>query len=306
MKKPDPLVTVLMSIYNGEKYLAEAIKSVLNQTLTDFELLIVDDCSTDKSCDIINSFNDIRIRLGKNEKNIGQTKSLNIGINASKGKFIARIDQDDLYRKDKLLRQVQVVLKYNYDIVGSWANGINENNNILYKIHHPINDYDTKQSMIIRPPFTHSSLLIKKESLIEVDNYPENIHVAMDYGLLIKLAIHGCTFSNIPEYLTSIRYHGGSSSMKNKYLLAYETLTLQKKTIDIVSNQNLSTFKGVQFYRLIQLIKYIPSNFLQVMRLIKKEIKLSYMYYFIKMILVSIIKNEKKMYATKIIKIKQV
>ena len=68
MKKPDPLVTVLMSIYNGEKYLAEAIKSVLNQTLTDFELLIVDDCSTDKSCDIINSFNDIRIRLVKNEK----------------------------------------------------------------------------------------------------------------------------------------------------------------------------------------------------------------------------------------------
>ena len=91
-----PIVTVLMTVYNGKNYLSEAIESVLCQTLTNYEFLIVDDASTDNSIEIINSYNDSRIKLLINQKNIGQTASLNKGLATAQGEYIARFDQDDV------------------------------------------------------------------------------------------------------------------------------------------------------------------------------------------------------------------
>ena len=303
MKSSNSLVTVLMPVYNGEKYLAEAIESVLNQTFTDFELLIIDDCSKDNSVEIIHSFSDQRIRLIINKDNIGQTKTLNKGIDASTSKFIARIDQDDLYNKKKLEKQIGYINKYKCDIIGTWSYGIDEYNRKIYKIIHPTNDYDIKQSMIIRQPFTHSSLLMKKSSLIEVNKYPKNIHVAMDYGLLVNLAIHGCTFSNIPDYLTSIRYHNKSSSFYNKYQLACETLSIQKKTASITDNKNLSTYKAIQFYRLFQILKFLPKNFSKVIQVITEEIRLSNIYYFILIVFKLMVFKKYILHPSKMIKI---
>ena len=109
MKSFNPLVTVLMPVYNGEKYLAEAIESVLNQTFADFELLIIDDCSSDNSVEIIQSYNDNRLKLIINEENIGQSKTLNKGIEFAKGKYIARLDQDDLSYKERLQIQIEKI-----------------------------------------------------------------------------------------------------------------------------------------------------------------------------------------------------
>ena len=212
-----PLVTVLMPVYNGEKYLSQAIDSILNQTFTDYELLIIDDCSSDHSTNIIKTYVDKRIKLIINKRNIGQTKTLNKGIDLAMGKYIARIDQDDMYHKDKLLKQINMVTKNDYDVVGTWSYGINNDNNKIYKIEHPVDNNDIKKSMIISQPFTHSAILIKTNSLKEVNKYPEDIKMAMDYGLIVNLAIKGCSFANIPEYLTYIRYHEKSSSSENKY-----------------------------------------------------------------------------------------
>ena len=153
-----PIVTILMPVYNGEKYLSQAINSVLDQTFADFELLIIDDCSNDQSPQIIKSFNDNRINFLINKINLGQTQTLNKGINLANGEYIARIDQDDLFHKNKLEKQIDYVNKYNCDIVGTWSYGIDEHNRKLYKIHHPTKSYDIKQSMVIRQPFTHSAL----------------------------------------------------------------------------------------------------------------------------------------------------
>ena len=101
-----PIVTVLMPVYNGKNYLNEAIESVLCQTLTNFEFLIVDDASTDNSIDLINSYNDSRIKLLKNKNNIGQTASLNKGLEMAQGKYIARFDQDDVCLPKRLEEQV--------------------------------------------------------------------------------------------------------------------------------------------------------------------------------------------------------
>ena len=98
-------ITVLMSVYNGERYLQESIKSILCQTFTNFEFIIIDDCSDDTSCKIIESYNDKRIKLIRNRINLGLSASLNIGIRASRGKYIARFDSDDISCPERIETQ---------------------------------------------------------------------------------------------------------------------------------------------------------------------------------------------------------
>ncbi len=103
----NPKVTVLMPVYNAEKYLKTAIESILKQTFSDFELLIINDGSTDGSEEIIRSFNDKRIRLFNNEQNLGIIKTLNKGLNLAKGEYIIRMDADDISLPDRLELQVK-------------------------------------------------------------------------------------------------------------------------------------------------------------------------------------------------------
>ena len=113
MKSSSTLVTVLMPVYNGEKYLAEAIESVLNQTYTNFEFLIIDDCSTDESIKIIKSFKDRRMRLIQNQKNLGQSENMNKGLQMAKGIYVARMDQDDKSYKNRLEKQLYFIRNTN-------------------------------------------------------------------------------------------------------------------------------------------------------------------------------------------------
>lgn len=303
MMSSNPIITVLMTVYNGEKYLKQSIKSVLEQTYTDFEFIIVDDCSTDNSLKIINRYKDKRIRIIKNKNNLGQTKSLNIGIELSYGKFIARIDQDDLFDKEKLLKQMELVNKYNYDVIGTRAYGINDKNMKIYTLNHPSKESLIKKSMLIRNPFSHSSLLIKKEKLIKIKKYPENIIVAMDYHLLVDLAIDGCSFFNMPDYLTSIRYHDDNSSTKQKFLLATELILIQKNTISLVTNETLQLFKAMQCYRVIGIFRFLPNNFMKVIRLIINEIKICNFYYLFKIGILSKIFKKNLIYPSGIKKL---
>ena len=102
----DPKVTVLMSVYNGERFLREAVECILNQTFRDFEFLIINDGSTDGTRDIILSYKDSRIRLVNNKDNVGLTKSLNKGLAMSSGELVARQDSDDISSLHRLAQQV--------------------------------------------------------------------------------------------------------------------------------------------------------------------------------------------------------
>ena len=101
-----PRVSVVMPAYNAEKYIGEAIDSILNQTFTDFEFIIIDDGSSDRTADIVKSYSDPRIRLLANERNSGIVASLNRGIQKATGKYIARMDADDYSRLDRIKKQV--------------------------------------------------------------------------------------------------------------------------------------------------------------------------------------------------------
>jgi glycosyltransferase involved in cell wall biosynthesis len=129
MTPVSPFISVLMSVFNGEDYLAEAIESILNQDFLNFEFIIINDCSTDRSLEIINSFSDPRICLIQNDENKGLTQSLNIGLNHARGKYIVRMDADDISVKNRISTQVKWMEKNPAVIVCGSARKIIENKN---------------------------------------------------------------------------------------------------------------------------------------------------------------------------------
>ncbi|MDD3014443.1 MAG: glycosyltransferase family A protein, partial [Candidatus Gastranaerophilales bacterium] len=134
-----PVVSVVMTTYNRDKYICEAIESVLSQTFEDLELIIIDDGSTDDTSEKIKSFNDERIKYYYQD-NAGQNPARNAGIIISNGKYIAMIDSDDIWDKNKLQKQVNILDKYpDTGLVYCGTVFINENNKIIYK--KPLADY---------------------------------------------------------------------------------------------------------------------------------------------------------------------
>ena len=183
-----PQISVIMSVYNAEKFICKTIDSILNQNFSDFEFLIIDDCSKDKSYEIISSYKDGRIKVFKNKINQGYINSLNQLINYSKGKYIARQDHDDISLPNRLLLQFRY-LENNLDV------GICGTNATFFgqKRWHtslPTNDADIRANMIIRNPFIHSSVMIRS-SLFLADKtmkYDLSYYPAEDYYLWFKIS----------------------------------------------------------------------------------------------------------------------
>ena len=210
----NPLVTVLMPVYNGEKYLKEAIESVLNQTFRDFEFLIIDDGSADKSAEIIKSFNDARIRLERNETNLGLIKTLNKGLGLAKGKYIARMDCDDISLPKRLSIQVNFMEKHpEIDVCGSWVKVMGLKQEFVNK--YPQNHEEARAYLLFNTPFAHPSVIIRKEVMEKHKlKYDENYKHAEDYELWSRI-INYAKVSNIPKVLLHYRMHDESVSKKN-------------------------------------------------------------------------------------------
>ncbi|RKY31599.1 MAG: hypothetical protein DRP67_02325 [Candidatus Omnitrophota bacterium] len=205
MKKPK--VSVIMAVYNGEKYLKECIDSILNQTFSDFEFIIINDGSTDKTEEILQDFKDERIRIVNNKENLGLTKSLNIGLSISKGKYIARIDVDDIALPQRLEKQVKF-LDENQDVglVGTWFYVIDEEGKIIGKEKYPINDAEIRKVLLKGNPFFSSSVMFRKECIEKAGKFREEFIRAQDYDLWLRIS-EKYKVANIPEFLCMRRYH---------------------------------------------------------------------------------------------------
>lgn len=215
----NPLVTVLMPVYNGEKYLKEAIKSILNQTFRDFEFLIIDDGSIDKSAEIIASFNDTRIRLERNEANLGLIKTLNKGFRLSKGKYIARMDCDDISLPKRLSAQANFMEKHpEIGVCGSWVKIVGLKQSFISK--YPQNHEEARAYLLFNTPFAHPAVIIRKEIIEKYQlEYDENYKHAEDYELWSRIIEH-TKISNIPKVLLRYRMHPESVSKKNSSIQA--------------------------------------------------------------------------------------
>jgi len=217
-----PKVTVLMSVYNGEKYLREAVESILNQTFTDFEFLIVNDGSTDRTAEILQSYDDPRIRIIDNEKNIGLTKSLNKGLRMARGEYVARMDADDISMPERLERQVKFLDK-NKD-VGLLGSSWYEINADGKKTSIGEAAASGKQAVHF---MCHGSVMVRKICLEEVGLYREIFKYAQDYDLWLRIA-DKFGVANLNEPLYKLRIHNETiSSHKKLEQDLYASLAIQ-------------------------------------------------------------------------------
>lgn len=196
-----PLLTVLMPVYNSEKHLIEAVKSILNQTYTDFTFLIIDDGSTDQTYSIIKSFDDPRIIYHQNDENKGITYTLNKGIEMCNTEYIARMDADDISYPHRLEKQMKVILQNpDYAMVSCWAREVNESGEEIgtqvFK-----NDY-LHYNLNFECWLYHPTVIYKKEAVVALGNYRKPY--SEDFDLFWRISRQFPVF-NIDEVLLDYR-----------------------------------------------------------------------------------------------------
>lgn len=220
-----PLVSVLMPVYNCELYIKEAIESILNQSYTNFELLIIDDASTDSTVQIIREFADSRIKLIVKPENSGYTHSLNFGVQLAKGKYIARMDGDDSSILDRFEKQV-ALLEMNENVVlcGGCFQTIGSNTIIQLPEYHDA----IKLHFLSGNCIAHPSVMIRKAALEQLDVvYDVTKEPAEDYDLWTRLAFIG-ELHNLQEVLLKYRVHNNQVSSQRARLQKQHDCTIKR------------------------------------------------------------------------------
>jgi len=276
-----------MSVYNGERYLKSAIDSILNQTLKDFEFIIIDDGSTDKSREIINSYKDVRIKLIIQD-NKGLAYALNKGIKYARGKYIARMDADDISFLNRLKKQYHFLEEnLNCLAVGSNALIIDEDDNYIYSSKLETDWCKIKENLP-NIPFFHSSVLFKKNAFHNVGGYPELMLRAQDAVLFNKIAKFG-EICNLGDVLIKYRLvHNSLSIDKSKKMSKFLTALIIKSINDedltsedisnfkrLVSSKSISYNKSIYYLHIAK--KYLWNNFQPKLARnnLKKSLKIS-------------------------------
>lgn len=215
-----PKISVIMGVYNGEKYLHDAIDSVLNQSFKDFEFIICDDGSMDNSIKIIENYkqNDKRIVLLQNSKNIGLAATLNKCIGVSNGEYIARMDCDDISLPDRFYKQVKFLdNNKNIAIVGGHANLFSETG--IFGVRKMYGEY-TNINVFKKNFFIHPTIMMRRNCLLSVGGYTESKYTyrTEDYDLWCKFCEKGYKGFNIDEILLNYREDKNAySKRKFKY-----------------------------------------------------------------------------------------
>jgi len=199
----NPSISVVMSVYNGERYLREAIDSILNQTFKDFEFIIINDGSTDRSLEIIQLCNDERMVV-LNQNKTGLAKALNNGIELAKTEHIARMDADDIAMPNRLEEQYKFMKENpDYIIVGSNAKIIDMNGCFVCNSNLVTKNEEIKK-MLPSTPFIHPTVMFRKDSFYEAGQYPEYMIKGQDCVLINHMAKLG-KFVNMHENLIKYR-----------------------------------------------------------------------------------------------------
>lgn len=253
----NPKISVVLPVYNAEKYITDAIDSILNQTVTNFELIIINDGSTDASLTILQSYQsmDARIRLFSRE-NRGLVTTLNEGIDLAKGEWLARMDADDIAMPQRFERQLQHLKQTEADICGTWVTFFGTADKRTIK--HPISDDAIKISLLFGTVFAHPTVIMRTE-LIKDLRYDEAWENCEDYDLWERADRAGWKMTNIPEVLLLYRQHDAQISTATfikqqeltqkirhrRWSFIFEFLNLNKTWIDeVLKLRESSTIKS--------------------------------------------------------------
>ena len=217
----DPRVSVVLSVYNGDRFIREAIESVLSQTFREFEFLIIDDGSTDRSREIICSYDDSRIRFIENTKNLGLTRSLNVGLRQAHAPLIARQDADDISHPLRLEKQVGFMdLHPTVALLGTQAQVIDADGvPIAYPEHRKATQAESiLWQMAVDSAFVHTSVIFRRDVVLgRLGGYDETYTNGQDADLWSRLAgKYGVR--NLPDTLVRSRVHAGSISVRKRFV----------------------------------------------------------------------------------------
>lgn len=235
-----PKISINMVTYNRAHYIAEAIVSVLEQSFHQWELIIVDDGSTDKTEEVVKTFisKDDRIKYLRNSENFGVVKSRNIALGKSVGKYVAVLDSDDIWcDKDKLKKQFEKI-EEGFVLVGASVVTINEKGNLLKKIIRPLSDGDIRRNILYKNPFAHSSVVFDREKALSIGGY-KDFKVGEDYDLFLRLGLVG-RICNLKGIMLKYRLHGNNISLGNKVNSLENNLVIIKKYKDKYPNYFLA------------------------------------------------------------------
>jgi glycosyltransferase involved in cell wall biosynthesis len=255
-----PNLSVVMPVFNGEKFLKPAIESILNQGYQDFEFIIIDDGSTDRTAEIIQTFKDPRINYISNDQNLGLSKSFNIGIKASTGHYIARMDADDMALPQRFEKQINFLESHpEIGIVGSAVRVIDENGFYKNKLAKPRLPIELKWQSLFSTPFFHPTI-IARGNILKENPFDETLHNSEDYELWSRLIFgKDIKLANLAEPLLLYRIHKSSFT---------QTLNTQKR---IASATNV--MRNLERYTSLTLVERgLITEFLQNHKLTLKQL----------------------------------
>ena len=268
-----PLLSVIMPVYNAEKFLSDAMKSVLGQSFKNLELIIINDGSTDKSELVVQSFTDERIRYFKNEENSGIVYSRNRGLKLAKGDFIGMVDADDIVYPEKFEKQIEF-LKQNpeYGFVGSWARFIDENGKRIpggWKL--KASPEKIPAIMFFKNYFLQSAVVYQKDC-IKNFSFTKGFEIGEDYLIWYQM-LKKYKAWNFPEYLVDYRMHQHNITVKQKekgYELEREIFRIQFKELGIeATDEELDIHMKIRYTETInstELLKEIEKWLMKILR----------------------------------------
>jgi glycosyltransferase involved in cell wall biosynthesis len=233
-----PLVSVILPVYNGEAYIAECIDSILSQTFSEFELIIINDGSLDKTDEIVNSIKDYRIRYFKFKTNKGITNALNKGLRESKSNYIGRIDADDLMHKDRLKTQFDYLSENpKVGVVASWYKIINAEGMNIGSVDHDLTSTEIKFTLMFKNIIGHPTTMFRKDCLGKLF-YRNKYKKCEDYDLWERIISNQKDIVILKEYLTKYRLHSNnySSTLSNE---------VEDSIAQIISRQLFKYFPSV-------------------------------------------------------------
>lgn len=211
---PSPKVSVLICVYNGEPFVAEAIQSTLDQTFQDFEILVIDNASTDRSIEVVQTFTDPRIRLIQNERNFGHAGSLNVGLAEARGEYLAILDADDASFPNRFERQTTFLdANPEYIFCGSWSKTFGA---WELERHYPTDYEALRASLLFECPIVTPAVMLRRHMLLDAGMAfdPEFSH-AFDYRFWVE-ASRRFPIANLGEFLLRYRLHPGQVSNQQR------------------------------------------------------------------------------------------
>ena len=245
-----------MTCYNAASTVEESVRSILAQTFANFELVLVDNCSTDDSMSIVRKIGDSRIRIVALDKNHGRTPALNIALNNARGEYIAILDADDISDPERLQMQSDY-LDNNSKVVavGSWYRNIDASGNLINEVKTPTSHSEIIRWLAFENPIVNSSAMFRSESARSIGGYNPKYLYSQDFALWLALSKIG-EFATLPSFLTDIRRVSSSLSMTsiNSLILAkdgYELYTQAQNLPGLTLLDKLKSRRTIGLYGLL-------------------------------------------------------